>query len=447
MNKYLKQLLDALAAKNAELQGHVTKSLDAGATPDEETEKSIQAIEKDISAIEVNIERVKKQIAAADEAAKTATAVAGVNEAQAKAAAAGNPDPEGKNPKIEVVKLAKGIGFAQYARAKLCSQLAAKNGNFISPVDMAKQMGFGDEVQDLVTKATLGTTTDVGFASALVQENRLVGEFVEMLRAATVFEQLNGFRAVPFNSKIPSQLTGGTAAWVGEGAPKPLTNPTYGEVEIKEHKLAAITVYTQELMRRSDPAVDILVRDDLIEASKTLIDNTFLDATAASTTRPAGVVNGVTMTPNTGVTAAAYEADLLTLINTFVAANLSLDGAFFLMSETRAAQISLLRDALGNTYFQGMALRGTRTLLGIPVITSQAVGNKIILVKTSEILLAQDGGVDVSYSDQATLVDGGTTHHLWQENKFAVRVEKFITWAKRRPIAAAFLDYTITPTP
>ena len=442
MNKYLKQLLDALAAKNKELEGHMTKSLDAGQTPDEETEKSIQAVELEIAAIEKNIERVKKQIAAAAEAAKTATPVAGEDPKQAKKSAEGNPNPEDKQSKIEVVKLAKGIGFAQYARAKLCSQLAAKNGNFISPVDMAKQMGFGDEVQDLVTKATLGTTTEVGFASALVQENRLVGEFVEMLRAATVFEQLNGFRAVPFNSKIPSQLTGGTAAWVGEGAAKPLTNPTYGEVEIKEHKLAAITVYTQELMRRSDPAVDVLVRDDLIEASKTLIDNTFLDAAAASTTRPAGVLNGVTATPSTGTTAAAYETDLLTLINTFVAANLSLDGAYFLMSETRAAQISLLRDALGNSYFAGMALRGTRTLMGIPVITSQAVGNKIILVKTSEILLAQDGGVDVSYSDQATLVDGATTHHLWQENKFAVRVEKFITWAKRRPIAASFIQYT-----
>ena len=54
----------------------------------------------------------------------------------------------------------------------------------------------------------------------------------------------------------------------------------------------------------------------------------------------------------------------------------------------------------------------------------------------------QDGGVDVSYSDQATLVDGGVTHYLWQENKFAVRVEKFITWAKRRPIAAAWIEYT-----
>lgn len=444
MNKYLKQLLDALAAKNLELQGHMTKSLDAGQTPDEDTEKSIQAVEAEIEQIEKNIARVKKQIAAAEQAAKTATPAAGQSEDDAKKSATGEPGSEDKQSKIEVVKLAKGIGFAQYARAKLCSQLAAKNGNFVSPVDMAKQMGFGDEVQDLVTKATLGTTTDVGFASALVQENRLVGEFVEMLRAATVFEQLNGFRAVPFNSKIPSQLTGGTAAWVGEGTAKPLTNPTYGEVEIKEHKLAAITVYTQELMRRSDPAVDVLVRDDLIEASKTLIDNTFLDAAAASTTRPAGVLNGVTVTPNTGTTAAAYEADLLALINSFVAANLSLDGSYFLMSETRAAQISLLRDALGNSYFAGMALRGTRTLMGIPVITSQAVGDKIILVKTSEILLAQDGGVDVSYSDQATLVDGDTTHHLWQENKFAVRVEKFITWAKRRPIAAAFLDYTPT---
>lgn len=442
MKEYLAKLLKALAEKNQAMQTALSKSAEAGSTPDEATEAEIQAIEKDIAAIEVNIERTKKQIAAAEAAAKTATPVAGRTAEEATKSAKGDPDPEGKKPKIEIVPLAKGVGFAQYARAKILSQLAAKEGNYKSALDVAKERGFGDEVQDLVTKAALGTTTDAGFAASLVTENRLVGEFVDMLRAATVFDQLAGFRNVPFNSKIPSQLTGGQAQWVGEGAPKPLTNPTYGEVEIKEHKLAAITVYTQELMRRSDPAVDILVRDDLIEASKTLIDNTFLDAGAATAVRPAGVLNGVTATPNTGTTAANYEADLLALINSFVTANLSLDGSYFVMSETRAAQISLLRDALGNTYFQGMALRGTRTLMGIPVITSQTVGDKIILVKTSEILLAQDGGVDVSYADQATLVDGGTTHHLWQENKFAVRVEKFITWAKRRPIAAAFLDYS-----
>lgn len=247
---------------------------------------------------------------------------------------------------------------------------------------------------------------------------------------------------MPFNVKINGQVTGGTASWVGEGKKKPLTNPTFDSVEIKEHKLAAITVYTQELLRRADPAVDQLVLNDLIAASRELIDTTFLGEQAQTDVIPAGVLAGAKKVVSTGTTAAQIEVDLLGLIQLFVEANLSTDSSYFLMSETRAMQIALLRDALGNSYFTGMNFAGgARSLLGIPVITSQAVGEKIILVKTSELLVAQDGGVDVAYSDQATLTDGSTTHNLWQENKFAIRVEKFITWAKRRPIASAWIDY------
>lgn len=441
----LEKVKATIAEKEKAMEALMKAAHEKGLTLNDEQNTQYAALEKDVERLELEEKRLEKLIQAAEKAATTATPVAGGNPVEAAKSAGGDPEPTGKI--IVKSNLPKGIGFAQYAQAKIVSQLNAKEGRFESPLEVAKRMGFGDEVQDLITKATLGTTTDAGFAATLVHENQLVGEFVELLRQATVFDKLQGFRAVPFRSKIPSQVTGGTASWVGEGAAKPLTNPTFGEVEIGEHKLAAITVYTQELMRRSDPSVSVLVRDDLIAASAALVDATFLDSVAASAVRPAGVLNGVTATPNTGETAAAYEKDLLALINTFVTNNLSLDGAYFLMSETRAAQIALLRDALGNSYFNGMALRGSRTLLGIPVITSQSLGNKIILVKTSEILLAQDGGVDVSYSDQATLVDGSTTHHLWQENKFAVRVEKFITWAKRRPVAAAYLDYTTTPTP
>lgn len=439
MNKYLKQLLDALAAKNLELQGHMTKSLDAGQTPDEDTEAAIQAVEKEIEAIEKNIARVRKQIEEADKAAKTATPVDGQSEQGAKDTA------EGKTTKTVVTtssNLPKGIGFAQYARAKLLTQIEAKKGNFVSPLDMAKQMGFNQEVQDLVQKATVGTTTDPNFAAALVRDNHLVGEFVDMLKAATVFDKLSGMRIVPFNTTIPSKTKRGKASWVGQGAKKPLTNPEFADVKIKEHKLAAITVYTQELMRRSDPAVDVLVRDDLIEASQILIDETFLGAQAETDVTPVGIFNGVVAIPSTGTTAAAYDNDLTELEDTFIEANLSLDGSYYLMSETRAARMGRIRDALGNYYFQGM--QGvSKELNGRPVITSQTVGDKIGLIKTSEILLAQDGGVDVSYSDQATLEDAdGTIINLWQENKFAVRVEKFITWAKRRPIAAAWIDYS-----
>lgn len=439
MNKYLKQLLDALAAKNLELQGHMTKSLDAGQTPDEATEASIQAVEKDIEAIEKNIARVRKQIADAEEAAKTATPVNGQNEQEAKDTA------EGKTKKIVTTEsnLPKGIGFAQFVRAKMLACHEQKKGNLLSAVDAAKQLGYGDNTVQYVEKAVLGTTTDAGFAAPLVENDTYKGDFLEMLRNATIFDKLKGYRAVPFNVKINGQLTGGTASWVGEGAAKPLTNPTFGSIEIKEHKLAAITVYTQELLRRSDPAIDQLVLNDLIEASKTLIDTTFLGTQAQTDVTPAGILNGVTAVDSTGVTAAAYEADLLALITKFVEANLSTDNTYWLMSETRAMQLALLRDALGSSYFNGMSLSGgNRSLLGIPVVTSQAVGDRIELIKVSEILVAQDGGVDVAYSDQATLVDGATTHNLWQENKFAIRVEKFITWAKRRPIAAAYIQYT-----
>lgn len=438
MNKYLKQLLDALAKKNLELQGHMTKSLDGRSTPDEETEAAIQSVEKEIEAIEKNIERVKKQIEAAKHAQETGIEPDGESEDGAK-------DQDGKKEKSVITtesNLPKGIGFAQFARAKLCSQLAAKNGNYISPLEVAKQMGFNSEVQDLVQKATVGTTTDPNFAAALVRDNHLVGEFIDLLKAATVFDKLVGMRNVPFNSVIPAKTKRGKASWVGEGKKKPLTNPEFGDVKIKEHKLAAITVYTQELMRRSDPAVDALVRDDLIEASQILIDETFLGAQVETEVIPAGVLSGVDPIASSGTTAAAYDADLEKLEDNFLEANLSLDGSYYLMSETRAARMGRIRDALGNRYFEGM--QGVnKELNGRPVITSQTVGDKIALIKTSEILLAQDGGVDVSYSDQATLEDAdGTIINLWQENKFAVRVEKFITWAKRRPIAAAWIEFT-----
>lgn len=440
MNKYLKQLLDALAAKNLELQGHMTKSLDAGQTPDEDTESAIQAVEKEIEAIEKNIARVRKQIEEADKAAKTATPVDGQSEQGAKDTA------EGKTTKTVVTtssNLPKGVPFAQFARAKMLACHEQKQGNILTVVEAAKQLGYSQDTIQYIEKATLGTTTDAGFAAPLVQQDTYKGDFLELLRNATIFDKLKGFRSVPFNVKINGQLTGGTASWVGEGQKKPLTNPTFGSIEIKEHKLAAITVYTQELLRRADPAIDQLVLNDLIEATKVLIDTTFLGAQAQTDTTPAGVLNGVTAITATGTTAAQIEADLLKLIETFITANLSTDNAYFLMSETRAMQYALLRDALGGTYFNGMSFAGTaRTLLGIPVVTSQSVGDKVILVKMSELLIAQDGGVDVAYSDQATLTDGSTTHNLWQENKFAIRVEKFITWAKRRAIASAFIDYS-----
>ena len=206
-------------------------------------------------------------------------------------------------------------------------------------------------------------------------------------------------------------------------------------------------VRTDDLLKLSSPSTDQMLLNDLVEASATLIDTTFMDTAAQTAARPAGVLNGATKVVATGVTFATYDADLAKLTDTFIANNLSLTGAHYVMSATRASAMGRLRDALGNRYYPEMANGpGAKSLDGIPVIESENAGAVIALVKASELYLADDGQVEVAISDQAT-IDMGAANlvNLWQKNMTAIRAERHMTWAKRRITAAAYIDYSLIP--
>ncbi|WP_347464231.1 phage major capsid protein [Acinetobacter thermotolerans] len=454
MNKYLKQLLDALAAKNLEIQGHMTKSLDAGQTPDEETEKSIQAVEAEIEQIEKNIARVKKQIAAAEQAAQTATPVAGQTPAQAKATAEGNPNPAEPTPKIEIVKtLPKGAGYTMAVKATALAGKSIAKGVPTDALSILKHWGAPEEVQDIIRAKAVGTTTDANFASALVNQEVLTNEFIELLRPKTILGRLSGFRTVPFNVKIPLQTGTSTVGWVGEGKNKPVTNPQFGTVTLGKHKVAGIVIMTDELVADSSPSALNLTQNDLLDAMAQHADGAFIDPTKAAVdgVNPASVTNGLTSDDafaSAGVTAADYEADFVKAIKRFTEANLPLDGSYWLMSETKATELAILRDALGGTYFKGMELGGDAKLLNLPVVTSQNVGNQIVLIKPSEILLADDGGVDFAMSTEASIQigvdedDNPVMVNLFQQNMTAVRAEQFKTWKKSRNLGVVRIIYS-----
>jgi HK97 family phage major capsid protein len=117
------------------------------------------------------------------------------------------------------------------------------------------------------------------------------------------------------------------------------------------------------------------------------------------------------------------------------------------MSETMASYMSDLIDALGNPIFKGMdAPAGQKTLKGLPVVESEKAGKLIALVKPSEILMADDGGIDISVSTEATLeYNNGTddvTVSLWQNNMVGVRAERYVRWKKRHTNAAGYIDYS-----
>lgn len=438
------QILATIKSKKGLKTGIMKKSLDEDRSTSDDEENEIQAIDDDIAKLQKNLDRVNDIIKDAADAAKDATPAAGANPEQADASADGAKDPEqaAKGITVQPNHAKKGIGFAQLTKAKALAVLQQKQGNYVSPLDIAKSQGMDPRVIQALEKAVALNTTN---SSDIIVENTLAGEFIELLRAKTIVDKLAPMmRAAPFNAKIPGMATGSTAAWVGDGAAKPATNPTFNSVNIGHHKLAGIIVRTDDLLKLATPGTDQMLRDDLIESCATLIDNTFIDTAAETDIRPAGVLHGATKVDHTGVGVAEYNADLAALRKTFISNNLSLNGAHYVMSETRASDMAELRDALGNPYYRGMdAPSGSKTLNGLPVIESETAADVIALLKPSELYLADDGDVEVAFSDQASIDMGASTMvNLWQQNMTAIRAERHMTWSKRRVTAAAYINYT-----
>jgi HK97 family phage major capsid protein len=144
---------------------------------------------------------------------------------------------------------------------------------------------------------------------------------------------------------------------------------------------------------------------------------------------------------------------------------MSLSGAVWIMSETQALGLALMLNPLGQPEFPGFSINGGAggTFFGMPVVLSENVpanagsgspltgaGGRIILVKASEIMLADDGQVMLDASNQASLqMDSAPTNppvaatvlvSLWQMNMVGIRAERYLNWAKRRSGAAQYID-------
>jgi hypothetical protein len=183
------------------------------------------------------------------------------------------------------------------------------------------------------------------------------------------------------------------------------------------------------------------------------MDAQFLDPTVAAVAgiNPASITNGVT-----GILATADPlTDITNLLNTFIAANIPLAGVVLLMSEANAFMLSSQRTAMGEAVFPGVTVGGG-SINGIPVIPAQAAGTNLIGVVPRFVLYADDGGVSIDVSREATLqfndapmVPDATTvlRSLWQDNLVGLRAERFCAWIKGHPNAVNMVTGTAyTPT-
>lgn len=453
----------ALADRMAEI---MQKSADENRSTDTAESSEFDDNDAQIKTLDADLVRLRKM-----ERIQAANATPANDQARATENATASPERISNLQLKTVEKLEPGIAMARYAmclvRAKGHHEAAFRLAERHFPqteavVRTLKAQAEGANLQELMQmKAAVaaGTTTDATWAAPLVYANTFGGDFLSYLRPRTLIGQAQ-FRPVPFNVRITGQTSGGTAYWVGQGKPKPVTKFDFNATTIPFTKVAAISVITQELARFSDPSAEALVRDSLADAVIARVDSDLFDpdVAAVANVSPAGLLNGVSpvAAPTSG-DPDDIRCALLALWAPWDSTNLGSRPAYY-TTPAVARFLAFTRDALGNPAFPGVTAFGG-SLDGIPVRVSQYLANNggsggapFILVDESEIWLADDGSVTLDASEQASLqMDDAPTNasapvaatslvSMWQTNSIALRAERFIWWGARRSGAVQWID-------
>lgn len=459
----IKDLEATIAAKRAERQAIQEKATKEGRTKDESEREAFETLGQEIDALVKEIADLRQLQAEEAEQAKPVVTAPEVRSAS-----------DSRSPKVYVEreeKLDKGIEFARFAMCltaakgdvskalNLAKTHYPKNHRIINVLRAAEQTGseFSRYAHGMYQRAAVpaGTTGGEDWAAPLVEYNQFAGDFIEFLRPRTIIgrfgtDGIPDLRRIPFNVHIRAQTSGGSANWVGEGKPKPVTSFEFDDVYHGWAKIAAITVLSDELVRFSNPAAEALVRDTLADTIVARMDTDFVDPnnSGSAGVKPKSITNGVPGIPSVGDDGDAVRADIQALWQAAIAANLPATGAVYITTPYIALGLSLLTNPLGQREFPEMTMEGGR-LLGRPVIVSNYVpAGNFILAFAPELYLSDDGQVTLDASREAaiemldgTLVQDATSGtgtslvSMFQTNSVALRAERYINWSKRRAAA------------
>ena len=343
-----------------------------------------------------------------------------------------------------------GILMARYVIAKMASKL----DNVDAAGYAERRWGSSSPVTlELKAAVAAGSTTDAVWAKPLVNP-AISGGLIELLRAATILGKIPGLQEVPFNVSIPSQTAGAAVNWVGELKPKPVSAMAFATETLGFAKVATIVPLSQELIRFSNPKAEQVVRNSLVKDIAAFLDGQFTNPAVAAVAglNPASITNGA---PTAAATAAPL-ADILGLINHFATNNIPVDGLVFIMNPANALALSFRTYSDGSPQFPGIGVNGG-TWKGMTVIVSNTVATNVIALQPAYILYADDGGVTIDASTEASLQmdsapDSPVTAttvvvSMFQMNAVAIRAERYINWKRINTNAVKYLTAANWPSP
>ncbi len=126
----------------------------------------------------------------------------------------------------------------------------------------------------------------------LVETALLADSFIEVLRNMTVTGQLGAqyLSGLIENINIPRQNAQTQTYWVGESSPLTEAEATFDQVQLRPHVVGALSKMSRLTLQQTTPAIEQLVRNDLLMVSALAIDAAALFGTG-STGQPTGIAN------------------------------------------------------------------------------------------------------------------------------------------------------------
>ncbi|MCD7100455.1 phage major capsid protein [Pseudoclavibacter sp. 13-3] len=297
------------------------------------------------------------------------------------------------------------------------------------------------------------STTIAGLDAAGLVPKPVAQEILTKAAEQSVVQTLSGTTAIALEGNAIAVQTGHVEAGVvGEGEAKPVGQTSYAVKTIKPIKIAAITVQSKEVRLRNPLNVLDNIQSDLTGAIQRAFDLAVLYGRNAKTGAAIPGVESVNSTTNrvqlgsATVANGGINADLLAGYDLVVNGNqLNDDFTGFAADPRFRSKLLGAVDAQGRPIYQNPTDLSSpiATTLGLPTAYGKAVSGRIGASAESTVrAFGGDWGalrygfaenLTLKVSDQATVVDGETTYHLWQQNLEAYLVEAIIGWVITDP--------------
>jgi HK97 family phage major capsid protein len=339
-----------------------------------------------------------------------------LSDRQAQQPAAASPSElglsEGESREFSIVRAArayltrdwKGAAFELECSRAVADRLGREAKGFFVPLEVQRTM-------------TAGSAAAGGY---LVGTEHRADMFIEALRAMAVAFRA-GVRTLPGlvgNVSIPKQTSSATFAWITEGADVTLTDLALGAVTLTPRTISGGVPMTRKLLQQSSPAVEMLVREDLIRGAALAIDDAVFEGSGAAG-QPLGIANhGDINTVAVSSDGTPTWAEVVGF-ESAVAADDALGGSLaYVTTPTVRGNMKVTSKDTGS----GLFVASGNETNGYPILTStQLTANALLFGDWSQIIVGFWGVLDVK-PDEATLAaSGGLILRAFQDCDVAIR--------------------------